>query len=99
MMANILPGAEEDIETAFRYYEAEHRGLGVELLDEFRSGIEQILRFPQAWHPMDETYRRYRQHRFPYGIVYRTIENSGGFLVVAVMHLSRKPGSWYQRDR
>jgi hypothetical protein len=65
MTANILREAESDLETAFRYYELARRGLGIEMLGEFRSGIEQILRYPEAWQSLDEKYRRYRLHRFP----------------------------------
>jgi plasmid stabilization system protein ParE len=96
MRADLLPEAEADLESAFLYYQSQRHGLGVEMLEEFRSGIEQILRHPGAWAPLDETYRRYRLHRFPYGIVYR-IASSEVILVVAIMHLSRKPGFWRGR--
>jgi toxin ParE1/3/4 len=98
MIAKVLDEAESDLETAFRYYELARRGLGVEMLNEFRSGIEQILLHPQAWQPLDETYRRYRLHRFPYGIVYRIGENPDEILVIAIMHLGQKPNHWRERD-
>jgi plasmid stabilization system protein ParE len=98
IIAKILGDAESDLDAAFLYYESARRGLGIEMLTEFRNGIEQILRHPEAWQSMDERYRRYRLHRFPYGIVYRMGENKDEILVVAIMHLSQKPGSWRPRD-
>src|SRR6266700_2047871 len=67
MIALMLEGAEEDLEAAFNYYEVRRSGLGGELVDEFRRAVSQILEFPGAWQALDETYRRCRLHRFPYG--------------------------------
>jgi toxin ParE1/3/4 len=98
MTAKILGEAESDLENAFRYYELARRGLGIQMLDEFRNGIEQILLHPNAWQSLDEKYRRYRLHRFPYGIVYRPGDNRDEILIIAVMHLSQKPEGWRHRD-
>jgi len=97
MKADLLPEAETELETAFHYYESQRKGLGVEMLDEFRRGIEHILRHPAAWAPLDETYRRYRLHRFPYGIIYRMGTSADEIFVVAIMHMSQKPGLWLGR--
>src|SRR4051812_31630937 len=97
MIAVILPEAEDDIEHAFADYQERRAGLGLELLDEYRRAVERILQFPGAWQPLDETYRRCRLHRFPYGVVYRVEAEKDQILIVAFMHLSRNPGWW--RDR
>jgi plasmid stabilization system protein ParE len=97
MSARILPEAEEDIESVFRFYETARPGLGLEMLDEFRKGVDQILRYPNAWHPLGGPYRRYRLHRFPYGIIYSADRGGQDILIIALMHLSRKPGSWRGR--
>ena len=97
MTAVILREAEDDLEHAFNYYESKRRGLGVEMVDEFRRAIERILEYPHAWHRLDETYRRCQFHRFPFGIIYRVDKSIDCIVVVAVMHLSRRPNWWQER--
>jgi plasmid stabilization system protein ParE len=97
--ATILNGGEDDLEQAFDYYESLRARLGTEFLDEFRRALERVISFPNAWQLLDPVYRRCRLHRFPYGIVYRVDSAAGEIVVVAVMHLSRAPGSWRNRDR
>lgn len=99
MTIQILREAEEDLERAFDYYQAQRHGLGVELVEEFRRGVARILEQPSAWQPLDATFRRCRLHRFPYGIVYRIDAAAGQAVIVAVMHLSQKPGGWEARER
>ena len=62
------------------------------MLDEFRRGIERIVEDPAGWTRMDKTYRRYRLHRFPYGIVYRVSAPTNEVVVAAFMHMSQQPG-------
>lgn len=95
MTVTMLSEAEEDLERAYRHYERVRPGLGDAMLDRFRRGVKRIILHPDAWQPMDATYRRYRLHRFPYGIVYRLDRVSN---TVAVMHLSQKPDSWRSRE-
>jgi len=95
----ILGVAEDDLDRAFDYYESQRRGLGVEMVEEFRRGVERILEYPRAWQALDTKYRRCRLHRFPYGIVYRTDMAADHITIVAVMHLSQKPGLPQARDR
>ncbi len=99
MTAIILDEAEDDLQKAFEYYEAQRAALGGEMIHEFRTGLEKILAHPKAWQPLDKTYRRYRLHRFPYGIVYRIEEKTERIVIVAFMHLSQKPGWWRTRTR
>lgn len=94
MIAVILAEAEEDLEHAFGYYEGKRHALGLEFIEEFRRGVDRILEHPHAWQPLDATYRRYRLHRFPYGIIYRVDVTAKQIIIVAIMHLSQKPGWW-----
>ena len=98
MTAVIFAEAEDDLESAFNYYQNQRSGLGNEMIDEFRRGVDQILQFPEAWQPLDAVYRRYRLHRFPYGIVYRIATDGSSMVIVAVMHLHRKPDVWRERN-
>lgn len=98
MTAIVFAEAEADLEEAFDFYQKRQRDLGLEFLDEFRRGVARILANPNAWQTLTDTYRRYRLHRFPYGIVYRPTSESNQILIVAIMHLSQKPGFWRGRD-
>jgi mRNA-degrading endonuclease RelE of RelBE toxin-antitoxin system len=69
----------------------------VEFLEEFRRGVDQILKNPGRWQQLDYAFRRYRLHRFPYGLVYKVISERDVVLIEAVMHLSRRPGFWDRR--
>ena len=60
--------------------------------------MDRILTHPNAWQPIDETYRRYRINRSPYGIVYRIELSSDTIVIVAFMNLSQRPDYWRGRD-
>jgi plasmid stabilization system protein ParE len=91
MNAFMLPEAEQDLEEAFDYYQSQSSGLGLQFLDEFRRGIDQILAHPNAWQALDAHIRRYRLHRFPYGLLYRISPETNTLTIEAVMHMTRKP--------
>jgi plasmid stabilization system protein ParE len=91
MNAFMLPEAEQDLEEAFDYYQSQSLGLGLQFLDEFRRGVDQILAHPNAWQPLDPHIRRYRLHRFPYGLLYRISPAADTITIEAVMHMTRKP--------
>ncbi len=91
--------AAAELEEAFEHYQRIKGELAADLVTEFRRGIDQILEHPNGWQPLDEKYRRYRLHRFPFGIVYRPYFPADIIVVVAFMHLSRRPNFWRGRDR
>jgi plasmid stabilization system protein ParE len=88
-----------DLEEAFDRYISIIEQIAADLLAEFRHGVEQIHLHPNGWQLLDERYRRYRLHRFPYGIVYRFEPIAETIVVVAFMHMSRRPNFWRGRDR
>jgi hypothetical protein len=95
MRIEFLQAAEHEASQAAVYYEQKKRGLGVDFLDELNQALNRILCFPNAWAPLSGRTRRCRLRRFPYGVIYQVREQM--ILVIAVMHMSREPGSW--RDR
>jgi toxin ParE2 len=95
----MLDEAASDLERAFDHYQQQRVGLGIELIEEFRRSVDLMLAHPRAWQPLDETYRRCRLHRFPYGVVYRIDSAGDKIVIVAVMHLSERPGAWRTRER
>ena len=92
MTYRLLPPAASEVREAARYYEQKVPGLGYEFLAEVRAALRRILTNPQAWCPLDDTFRRCRTSRFPYGLIY-TLEVDC-ILVVSVMHLHRHPETW-----
>jgi toxin ParE1/3/4 len=87
--------AEIELAEAAEFYEERERGLGRDFLDAVRRAGEQIRRNPGMWPYYEEPVRSYRVLPFPYRLLYRELPDR--VQVVAVWHLSRRPGSW--RDR
>ncbi|MEA3446699.1 MAG: type II toxin-antitoxin system RelE/ParE family toxin [Bacteroidota bacterium] len=95
MKYNFHEAAEKEFFTAIEYYEECQPGLGIRFSKEVYATIERIHKFPLAWSPIDSKTRRCLTTRFPYGILYRIIENN--ILIMAVMNLHRKPDYWKDR--
>ena len=95
MTIRFLPEAEAELDDAIAYYEAQLVGLGIEFAREVRAGLARIEEFPDGWQLLSRRVRRYRLNRFPYGILYAVLD--GEIVVVAVMHLHRKPDYWETR--
>ena len=88
------PATEEMIEAAL-WYEGKAPGLGPDFLAEVQHATDQIASVPQAGAFADEQTRRRMVRRFPFAILYRAEPDR--IVVVAVMHLRRKPGYWRGR--
>jgi toxin ParE1/3/4 len=79
------------------YYEINRIGLGLELLAEIRRIIKRMTENPRQFPRIARGIRRARVNRFPYGNVYSI--QADQVWILAVMHLSRKPGYWKYRVR
>ena len=95
MEMRLLEVAQQELDEAIEYYNAESPGLGDQFLLEVLSAFDRIRQFPTAWQPYTQNSYRCQTRRFSYGIVYQILES--GILVVAVAHMHRQPGYW--RDR
>jgi len=95
MKIEFLSIAELELKDAFNYYNEQSEGLGFEFLLEVQKTIDRIIQFPEAWTKLSKRTRRCRYKRFPYGIIYQIREDL--ILIIAVMHLHRKPNSWKER--
>lgn len=89
------PEAETELNVAIDYYEESQENLGFAFAKEVYATIHRIIDFPQAWQPMTPTTRRCLTNRFPFGIIY-TLEKYE-VIIVAVMHLNKRPGYWKNR--
>ncbi len=95
MIYSLQPEAEEEFFEAIAFYESRGEGLGLEFSREIFAAIDRITEFPQSWPVFEGDVRRCLANRFPYGLVYKVIDDK--VLIVAVMHLSRDPEYWQYR--
>ncbi len=87
--------AADEFASAVKYYNKERPGLGYEFALEIRSTLKRIKIFQEAWPFITPNIRKCIVKRFPFAILYY-IENKY-VLIIAVMHLKRKPGYWQNR--
>jgi len=87
--------AEKELFEAIEYYEERQPGLGLKFSEEVYATIERICANPLAWTAIDPKTRRCLTNKFPYGVLYRIVDDH--IRIMAVMHLHRKPDYW--RDR
>ncbi len=95
MGIRFLSCAEGELAEAVEYYNEQNPGLGYDFIAEVKKTFTRIADYPNAWLSISKRTRRCRVSRFPYAVIYQHRED--GILVVAVMHMSRRPGSWRER--
>jgi plasmid stabilization system protein ParE len=91
------PQVDIDIEAAFRWYENEQTGLGLEFLDELRAAYDRIVDGPFRFPQLRLTTRRALLKRFPYAVYFAVDDET--IVVLAVLHTSRDPAEWQRRSR
>lgn len=84
--------AEQDIQSAFQWYEAQRAGLGDEYLTALRERLEAIRSFPESSPVLYRGIRRAVMSRFPYLIFY--VVQPTRVAVLAVLHHARNPATW-----
>ena len=82
---------------AAQYYESRSHGLGAEFLDEVQRSIEALSSNPRTAPVIKVGIRRRLLKRFPFGILYAVEQDT--IVVLAVMHLRRRPGYWESRAK
>lgn len=95
MTYDFHPEARLEYRKAATFYERRRAGLGAAFTLEVEAAIDRLVETPERWRVIEQDVRRCLTHTFPYGILY-TFE-AESILIVAVMHLRRRPGYW--RDR
>jgi toxin ParE1/3/4 len=91
------PEADRELIDAARFYESSQRGLGSDFLDELEAKLNSVVENPEQFGVLEGDVRVAPLRRFPYGILF-SIEPDE-ILIVAVMHLHRRPGYWIHRVR
>jgi toxin ParE1/3/4 len=95
MTYDFHPEARVEYRKAALFYDTRRVGLGAAFTLEVEASIGRILEAPERWRVIEQDVRRCLTHTFPYGVLY-TIE-AEAVLIVAVMHLRRRPGYWRER--
>lgn len=87
--------AKIEFEEAINYYNEKSPELGTRFENEVKKTISRILSFVDSYPKFSANTRRALTDRFPYGIIYSYTQDE--IIVIAVMHLHRKPGYWKSR--
>src|SRR5688572_28423538 len=95
MNVRFLVPAGQELEDAFEWYEDQMPKLGDKFLGAVDEAIHRIVAWPSANRNVGGHLRRCLIHRFPYGLIYRVVEQT--LVIVAVAHLHRKPFYWTNR--
>ena len=85
----IRPEAEEDLASAFLWYENRRRGLGYDFLLQVEAGLKFIERTPAIYAVGYKETRTHFIKRFPYKIIY--LIDGERVIVLAVLHGKRNP--------
>jgi toxin ParE1/3/4 len=88
---------ESDIESAFRWYEAQKPGLGADFIRSVDAALASVQREPELYQIVYRNARRVLLHSFPYAVFY--IIQGDAVEVVACMHFRRNPRRWQSRVR
>jgi len=95
MRFRLLDAALNELRGTTRHYRKIRPELGVKFKDAVMSAFDRIEMWPLSGTKADGNVRICRLKRFPYGLVYVSRETE--IVIVAVMHLHRRPGYWKRR--
>lgn len=90
-----LSVAELELTEAAQFYDEQQPGLGKAFLDAIRETSEKIKQQPEMYPFIENPIRSCRVRPFPYRLLYRELGER--IQIVAVVHLSRRPGYWKER--
>ena len=87
--------AEEEYANAAEYYARPDPELGRRFYDEIERLIRDIRQQPERFRVFDAPMRRHLSDVFPYAVLY--VDQPDRILIMAVMHLKRRPDYWKKR--
>ena len=91
----VHPAAENEYAEAAEYYSRLDPQLGRRFHDAIEGLILDIRREPQRFPLFDQSIRRHFSEVFPYAVLY--VDQTDRALIIAVMHMKRRPGYWKHR--
>ena len=86
--------SEEYIENYAWYYKRGHH-IAEAFEHEMEQALAVILEAPERWPMYVSNWRRVLLRRFPFGVVYGM--RDGAIVIIAIMHMKRRPGYWKNR--
>ena len=89
------PEAEKEYTAAASYYFQINPELAGRFYDEIERLIHEARSQPQRFRVFDPPARRHFSTVFPYAILF--LDQPDRILIVAVMHMKRRPGYWRER--
>lgn len=87
--------AEAEYADAAEHYAGHDPELGGRFHDEIERLIRDIRRQPERFRLFDAPLRRHFSQVFPYAVLY--VDQPDRVLIIAVMHMKRRPGYWKDR--
>jgi plasmid stabilization system protein ParE len=93
----VRPLAEDDLDDAVRWYDAERVGLAGRFLTDVERTFSLIAERPLQFPLIAREVRRALLHTFPHAVYFRTSDDA--VVVLAVLHLRRNPKVWRGRAR
>ena len=97
MIIRYLPDAFNDLNEALAYYNLRSPDAAQRFADAVLAEEQAILDFPEMAYSLGGKLRVRRVTRFPYSLVYLSLE--GNILIIAVAHHKRRPAYWKSRLR
>jgi plasmid stabilization system protein ParE len=91
----LRPAFEEDVASAYRWYEKQSAGLGTELVRAIDASLAAISRNPGLYPVIYRNARRALLRRFPYALFF--VAGAEKIDVVALSHNRRSPRLWRKR--
>ena len=87
--------AEEDVKSAFQWYELKSYGVGHRFLLSLEACFSAVTRTPLGFQKIHREIRRTLLKRFPYGVFY--VVDRHQLVIIAVMHHKRSQAAWKKR--
>jgi plasmid stabilization system protein ParE len=91
------PEALQELEAAASWYELRSPEAKQGFVDDFEKAAKLVRAYPKAWPGAFGLFRKCLFSRFPYQLIY--LEGKEAILLLAVMHLRRRPGYWKKRAK
>jgi len=90
------PEAVADVNSARRWYENQQVGLGRQFAQSLSATVRRVQGMPKMYLSVAQDVRRAKLRKFPYVVYYRFIRDT--IEVLAVLHGSRRPAIWQDRN-
>ena len=89
------PAVRDEVDEAYRWYEARRTGLGDDFLAAMDQVLADIVANPQRYGLVSDDVREAPFTRFPFAVYYRVLPDR--IRILAIYHTSRNPRGWQSR--